>query len=218
MHFTQGCCWQQCNTAVFPTATPIHACKKQGIKTLPSLLYSKYETNSPSEYTFCLLLLNNHTRPLSMSSSRASCWETTFICFFLSLLVCAIGFLAVTLLPASEPLVIFPSRPRIEVKNLLLLEIDSCGNILTWYSITLPSSSHPRETKVITFHVRLLHRERLEIGAAWHCHAWVSFHLYILLDKSCPHCPVQQNLRGPIFLSQLSPIYIISEPIHYLSS
>ena len=42
----------------------------------------------------------------SMSSSRASCCETTFICLFLLLLV-----LAVTLSPATTPLVIFTSRP-----------------------------------------------------------------------------------------------------------
>ena len=50
-----------------------------------------------------------------MSSFRASCCETTFICLFLLLLVCAISFLAVTLSPATTPLYIFTSRPWAEV-------------------------------------------------------------------------------------------------------
>lgn len=100
-----------------------------------------------------------------MSSSQASYCETTFICIFLLLLVCAIGFLSVTLSPASKTLIIFTSRPRTEVKNLPLVEIDSCGHILIRFSITLSVSSHSRETKVVTFHVRLLNRERLEIDA-----------------------------------------------------
>ena len=81
-----------------------------------------------------------------------SCCETTCICFSLLLLVCAISFLAISLSPASSPLVIFTSRPCTEVANLPSVEIDSCGDLLTHYSITLLVSSH---------------RERLQVDVAW---------------------------------------------------
>ena len=80
--------------------------------------------------------------------------------------MCATSFLALILSPSTKPLVIFTSRPRSEVENLPEVEIDSCGHLLARYSITLPVSSHPRETKVVTFHVRLLDRERLQIDVA----------------------------------------------------
>ena len=89
-------------------------------------------------------------------SSPKSCSETASNCICLILLVCATSFLALSLFPVSKPLVIFTSQPRSEVVNLPKVEIDLCGHILTRYSITLPVSSHPRETKVIMFHVRLL--------------------------------------------------------------
>ena len=62
---------------------------------------------------------------------------------------------------------IFTSQPWSEVENLPSVEIDSCGHLLTQYSITLPVSFHPRETQVVTFHVRLVHQERLQIDVAW---------------------------------------------------
>ena len=99
-------------------------------------------------------------------SSPKSCCETASICICLILLVCAASFLALSLSPVSKTPVIFTSRPRSEVENLPKVEIDSCGHILTRYSITLPVSSHPRETKVITFHVRLLNREWLQVDVA----------------------------------------------------
>ena len=96
-----------------------------------------------------------------------SCCESTCICFSLLLFVCAISFLAISLSPATSPLVIFTSRPRTEVANLPSVEFDSGGHQLTRYSITLPVSLHPRETKVLTFHVRLLDREWLQVNVAW---------------------------------------------------
>ena len=83
------------------------------------------------------------------------------------LLVGAISFLAISSSPATSLLVIFTSWPRTEVANLPSVKIDSCGHLLTRYSITLPVSSHPRETKVLTFHVTLLDRERLQVDVAW---------------------------------------------------
>ena len=101
---------------------------------------------------------------------------SSFICIFLLQLVCAIGFLAVTLSQANKPLVIFTSRPRTEVENLPLVKIGSCSHLLTRYSITLLVGSHPCKTKVFTFHVRLLNRERLL--STWH--KWIMLQLLFI--------------------------------------
>ena len=118
-------------------------------------------------------------------SSPKSCCGATCICICLLLLVCATSFLAISLSLASKRLVIFTPWPRSEDENLPSVEIDSCGHLLTRCSITLSVSSHPR--KVVTFHVRLLDRERLQVDVAWQWHKQKHIFGFLLERYSLPN-------------------------------